>query len=86
MGNVLRVLKRDVLRLLKTPPALVVVLALLVLLCGIGRMGASNTVYVTLRQAVAIGHATLAVGWFYLRATPRRRARRTPQPIPNSEA
>ncbi|MEI3232391.1 MAG: YhgE/Pip family protein [Gordonibacter pamelaeae] len=31
MGNVLRVLKRDVLRLLKTPPALVVVLALLVL-------------------------------------------------------
>lgn len=47
-------------------------LALLVLLCGIGRMGASNTVYVTLRQAVAIGHATLAVGWFYLRATPRR--------------
>ena len=61
-------------------------LALLVLLCGIGRMGASNTVYVTLRQAVAIGHATLAVGWFYLRATPRRRARRTPQPIPNSEA
>ncbi len=31
MGNVLRVFKRDVLRLLKVPPALVVVLALLVL-------------------------------------------------------
>ena len=31
MGNVLRILKRDVLRLLKTPAALVVVLALLVL-------------------------------------------------------
>ena len=31
MGNVLRVLKRDVLRLLKVPPALVVVLALLIL-------------------------------------------------------
>lgn len=31
MGNVLRVLKRDVLRLLKVPPALVVVVALLVL-------------------------------------------------------
>ena len=31
MGNVLRVLKRDVLRLLHVPPALVVVLALLVL-------------------------------------------------------
>lgn len=31
MGNVLRVLKRDVLRLLKVPPALVVVVALLIL-------------------------------------------------------
>ena len=31
MGNVLRVFKRDVLRLIKVPPALVVVLALLIL-------------------------------------------------------
>lgn len=31
MGNILRVLKRDILRLLKTPPAMVVVVALLIL-------------------------------------------------------
>ena len=42
---------------------------LLVAVFGIGRLGASNTVYITLRQIAAIAHVALATGWFYLRAT-----------------
>ena len=42
---------------------------LLVAVFGIGRLGASNTVYITLRQIAAIAHVALPTGWFYLRAT-----------------
>lgn len=42
-------------------------LCALTLLLGIGRLGATNTAYVALRQSVAMAHVVLAGAWLYLR-------------------
>lgn len=53
-----------------------IALCVITLLLGIGRMGAGNTVYIALRQSVAMAHVALSGAWLYLRGMPRKQKAR----------
>lgn len=59
---------------------------LLTLLLGLGRFGAANFAYVTLRQSVAMLHVILSGAWFYLRAGRPGRRRGQPEQTAPAEA
>lgn len=52
---------------------IVILLCMLTLLIGIGRMGENNTAYIALRQSVAMLHVVLTGAWFYLKANMSKR-------------
>lgn len=50
-----------------------ILLCMLTLLIGIGRMGKNNTAYVALRQSVGMLHVILTGAWFYIKTNESKR-------------
>ncbi|MDL2318853.1 prolipoprotein diacylglyceryl transferase [Eubacteriales bacterium OttesenSCG-928-A19] len=75
-------------RRLNLPSVLTLICAgmcVLTLLLGIGRLGASNTAYVALRQSVSMLHVLLSGLWFYLRGGKPRRKTASQERIDSEE-